>query len=232
MPCRVAFEGDLVYLHVFLRDTRTETGERGFPEIWEPTQGRWIVVRGTQEEITDALEEQLRPQEEELNAQARQWRRELEDELTDEARRLLPSEDVTEDVTVTLSWKPGSLEVAALIACGKIVADIGAFLSGLREIRTLFPQRIRERISGWVGPHVAIDEIRLETKTGLLRGKAEEPSKPEEPTKPSTEEDSDTRPFSLGALAAYAALSLTVLVVVVLLVVGGVALLIAGGVAY
>jgi hypothetical protein len=211
MPCRVVVEGDLVTLHVTLGDPRSRTGAREFPEVFEPTEGSHAVGQlGGQSEAGQAKEADA---EQETAAEAKQTLKELEDELTDEARRLLASEDVE----VTLTWKRGSLEVAALIACGKIVADVGAFLTGVREIRALVPQRIRERISAWLGRDVALRRVRLEMETGMLRGKAEKES--------AADGDSESRPFSVTALRSYAALSLAVLVVVALLV-GGVALLI------
>lgn len=211
MPCRVVVEGDLVRLHVTLGDPRARTEAREFPEIWEPTEGS---EPPRQPSGQSAARQAKEADEQERAAEAEQTLKELEDELTDEVRRLLASEDVE----VTLTWKRGSLEVAALIACGKIVADVGAFLTGVREIRALVPQRIRDRISAWLGRDVALRGVRLEMETGLLRGKAEKQS--------AADGDSESRPFSIGALAAYAGLSLAVLVIVALLVVGGLALLI------
>jgi hypothetical protein len=191
MPCHIVVEGELANLRVTLVDTWGQRGRArdarlggGFSELFEPD-----------EDARDPGE----------------LRADLESELTDEAQRLLDSDDVT----VTVTWQPGSLEVAALIACGKIVADIGAFLSGVREIRQLFPQRIRDRVSLWLGRDVAMPQVRLEARTGFLHGKSEEP----------TEAAPASTPFSLKELAAYAGLSLLVLVLITVLVLAGAAYL-------
>jgi hypothetical protein len=182
MPCRMIVEGEVATLRVTLVDRGNAPTALEFSEIFE-------------REALDRNPEELR--------------KDLEEELTDEARRLLASDDVS----VTLSWKRGSLEVAALIACGKVVADVGAFLTGVREIRDLFPQRIRDRISAWLGRDVAMRDSALEMERGLLRGKAED--------------DSGTaaaggEAYSPVELAMYAGLSLVVLIVIAGLVILGV----------
>jgi hypothetical protein len=194
MPCRVVFEGELAKLRVSLVERQEELPEAGvvrarrnFPELFE---------RGDR----DLDPEELRSR--------------IEAELTDEARRLLASDDVT----VELEWERGSLEVLALIACGKLVADIGAFLGGVREIGNLFPERMRQRISAWLGRDVAMRHARLETGAGLLRGSPEEADK--------AEAARGSRPVGVGELAAYAGLALAVLVVVTVVVIVGAALLI------
>jgi hypothetical protein len=144
--------------------------------------------------------------------EAEELRRQLEEDLTDEARRLLASEDV--DVTVT--WEQGSLLVSALIA-GKVVADIGAFFAGVREIRTVFPKRIRDRVTRWLGRDVAVRDDRLEIEPDLLRATAEEAPKADDKT--------GIPAASLKELSAYAGLSLAVLVLVAALVIGGALLL-------
>jgi hypothetical protein len=180
MPCNVVVEGEVATLRVTLVDRGPHAGAFEFSEILEP---------------------------EDSERDADELRKELEEELTDEARRLLASDGVS----VTLTWERGSLEIAALIVCGKVVADIGAFLTGVREIRDLFPKRIRDRISDWLGRDVAMRDSSLEMGRGLLRGKAEESSS-----------EGDGAGFSPVELAAYAGLSLVVLVVVAGVVILGV----------
>jgi hypothetical protein len=182
MPCRVIFEGELAKLRVSLVEPQEQGPEtadvpvpRDFPELFE------------------RQDRELDPEE---------LRSSLEDELTNEARRLLGSEDVT----VEMTWERGSLEVLALIACGKVVADVGAFLAGVREIRNLFPERIRQRISAWLGRDVAMRRARLETGAGLLRARPEDPDDAEAAREPT--------PVSVGDLAWYAGLALVVLVIV------------------
>jgi hypothetical protein len=101
-----------------------------------------------------------------------------------------------------------------------VVADLGAFLGGVREIRNLFPERIRQRISAWLGRDVAMRHARLETGAGLLRATPAEAEK--------AEAARGSRPVGVGELAAYAGLALVVLVIVTAVVIGGAALLIRG----
>ena len=194
MPCRVVFEGELAKLRVSLVERQEELPETGV-----------VRARRNFPEFFEGRDSGLDPEE---------LRSSLEAELTDEARRLLESEDVT----VELEWERGSLEVLALIACGKVVADIGAFLGGVREIRNLFPERMRQRISAGLGRDVAMRHARLETGAGLLRGRLEEADE--------AEAAGGSRPVGVGELAAYAGLALVVLVIVTGVVIGGAALLI------
>ena len=194
MPCRVVFEGELAKLRVSLVERQEELPETGvvrarrnFPELFE---GR------------------------DSDLDAEELRSSLEAELTDEARRLLASDDVT----VELEWERGSLEVLALIACGKVVADIGAFLAGVREIRNLFPERMRQRISAWLGRDVAMRHARLEMGAGLLRATPADADK--------TEAARGSRSVGVGELAWYALLALAVLVAITVVVVGGAEVLI------
>jgi hypothetical protein len=167
-----------------------------------------IVVEGEVATLRVTLDESAAsPVAPELLELTEEQRKELEDELTDEARRLLASDDVS----VTLSWSHGSLEIAALIACGKVVADIGTFLTGVREIRDLLPERIRAWISARVEGGVIVRGTALEIERGLLRGKAEDSTGGE-----------DSNAFSPKELGWYAALSLAVLFVVGALVIWGV----------
>jgi hypothetical protein len=138
--------------------------------------------------------------------------KELGDDLTDDARRLLGSEDVT----VVVEVEEGSLLVAAVIA-GKVIGEIGAFFAGLREIRALFPKRIREGISEWLGPDLAMRDKFFEMGRGLLRAKEADPEDTD-----AKDKDGKTDPASLLELAAYALLSLAVLIVVALVVIKGV----------
>jgi hypothetical protein len=179
MACRVVFEGELAKLRVTLVEPRED--ESLFFEL----------VSGERGVDPDELQSSL------------------EDELTNEARRLLDSKDVT----VAVSWERGSLEVLAVIAVAKVVADIGAFLGGLREIRNLFPERIRQRISEAIGRDVAMRRARLETGSGLLSGTPEEADE--------EKAAAGTKPVSVGELAAYAGLALAVLLVVTVVVILG-----------
>jgi hypothetical protein len=196
MPCRLVLEGELAKLRVSLVERQEELPETGV-----------VRARRNFPELFEGRDSDLDPEE---------LRSSLEAELTDEARRLLASDDVT----VELEWERGSLEVLALIACGKVVADIGAFLGGVREIRNLFPERIRQRILAWLGRDVAMRHARLETGAGLLRGTPAEAEK--------AEAARGSRPVGVGELAVYAGLALVVLVIVTAVVIGGAALLIRG----
>ena len=197
MPCRVVFEGELAKLRVSLVERQEEL----------PSETAVVRARRNFAELFEGRDTGLDPEE---------LRSSLEAELTDEARRLLASDEVT----VELEWERGSLEVLALIACGKVVAEIGAFLGGVREIRNLFPERVRQRISAWLGRDVAMRHARLESGAGLLRGRPADVDK--------AEAARGGRPFRVGELAAYAVLALAVLVIVAAVVIGGAALLIRG----
>jgi hypothetical protein len=203
MPCRMVVEGHIATVHVTLVDveasyTRTGTAPAApappprvptdFPEIFSP--GEAPGERDPEE-----------------------MRADLEAELTDEARRLLESDDVS----VELKWKRGSLEIGAILVAGKIVADVGSFLGGVRAIRDLFPGRIRERVAGWLGRDVAAAGAHVEAGTGLLRGQAEEKS-----TGAGGAADGE---FTVQELGWYAVLSLIVLLVVAGAVILGLELL-------
>jgi hypothetical protein len=136
-------------------------------------------------------------------------REELADELTDIACDKLGSLGAT----VTLTWDPDSLEIAALIECEELVADTGAFFSGLRELRRLVPSRVRERINERLPLPVTLGPARLEAETGLLHGKAEDKD---------ASKTAAAEAVSVRELAWYAGLSLAVLVIVGLLVILGV----------
>ena len=191
MACRMVVEGHIATVHVTLVDVearllqaRPQTeGARPpvaeFPEIFRP-----------------------RAATEEWDPEA--FKQALAGELTEDARRLLGSRDVR----VEVEWEEGSLEVAAILSAGKLVANVGAFLGGVKAIRVLFPKRIRDRVAGWLGRNVARAAARLEPGTGLLDGKAEE----EEPAKAGTGAED---------LRQYAVLSVLVLVTVVAAVLGG-----------
>jgi hypothetical protein len=186
MPCRIVVEGHVATVRVTLADAE------GFHEFF----------------TSFARQEPPGPRDPET------LRASLEVELTDEARRLLESEDVT----VELKWKPGSLEIAAIIAAGKIVADVGSFLGGVRAIRDLFPQRMRDRVSGWLGREVATSDALVEIGSGLLRSDAEADAK--------AGTKGDAGAAGVRELVMYALLTLAVLLVVAGAVIGGLALLI------
>jgi hypothetical protein len=186
MPGRMVVTGQIGTVRVTLVDVTQPTYQ--FPEI--------VAPEGNTPEW-DAVEFKAR----------------LEAELTGEARRLLDFPNVS----VAVEFDPGSLEVIAAIAVvGEIVAGIGAFFDGVRAIRVLFPERIRDRVAGWLGRPVAAASARFETGDGVFDATAE-PEK--DKTGPGAGE------ASVKELAAYAALALAVLVVVVGAVIGGLALL-------
>ena len=135
-------------------------------------------------------------------------REQLEGELTHEARRILKSDELK----VEVRSRSGSILVTALIV-GKVVADVGAFFAGVREIRGLFPDRIRDRVTAWLGPDVPRRDVRLIMKSGLEGAKAADEEE--------AEGDPAKRPVTAKELSAYAALSLAVLLVVAALTVLG-----------
>jgi hypothetical protein len=146
--------------------------------------------------------------------EATELRSAIESELGDVARDKLGSDDVE----VQLTWTLGSLELVAVITCAKLVTEVGAFLAGLREIRSVFPQRIRDHLSTWLGRDVAVRNVQMQMRDGLLHGKTDEPS--------AKSSDAADQPLSVGELAWYAGLSLVVLLLTALAVIGGVALLV------
>ena len=138
----------------------------------------------------------------------------IESDLTDVAQHELDSEDVK----VEVKREAGSLELAAVISCGKLVMDAGEFFTGLRECRRRFPKRVGDRLSTSVDPDVTVDVESVEVRDGLLRGRGEEAA-----TKASEPADDG---LSVRDLVAYAGLSLVVLLVIALAVAAGVAILV------
>lgn len=135
-------------------------------------------------------------------------RKSLESRLTTAARAHLGS-----GATVSVTWQRGSLEVAAVIAVAKVVIEIGAFLSALREIRDTFPGITRAAVEEWIGQPVAADPARLEVADGMLDGAAAEEAKAG---------GGGGGGLGLAELGANAALALAVIAIVVVLVVVGV----------
>jgi hypothetical protein len=130
-------------------------------------------------------------------------RPEMETDLTAAARERLEGEGVQADLT----FERGSIEIVVLLTATKIVMEIGALLSALREIRGAFRKIIADHLGA------IPDSERLEFGEDMLLGKSEDEK---------SAAAADESAFSLDELVLTALMALLVIAVTVGLVILGV----------